>query len=572
MRGVVRKTRWFALVLLACALTAVVIVFQMPPQRIAEAQENVPAPPARIQAEPAHPRYTGSGGCAARACHGSPTLTPGKEWNSAFTVWTTSDPHAQAYAVLFTPESRRMAAALGLGDAVKADRCLACHAMPVSGAHANQAAVDPSSLLTDGVGCEACHGPAENYLTAHTMRGWNELGDARFGPKFAMRNTAEPAIRAQVCAGCHVGQPDADGRPWRDVNHDLIAAGHPRLNFEFTAYMANLPPHWNVKKDPQRFEEARSWILGQFAVSDAALRLLESRAQNATAADTKTNAMTSAAIVPPAWPEFAEYNCFACHHGLNSAIRRSDLSPEALSRAHSGLDIDRNARPIRKPGAPAWGTWYFEGPRVIANAKDLLPADNASGFLNSLNAIATAMQTQMPNAPTVARDSSETRGLWANSQSLAQARFPRDAASPQAAALRRTIVESVQSQFENRQPECWDEYVQCYLALVAIHRSQRDALKSADPNANERFKQTAAILEAIRDRLKFPDDESSEDQQKSSPNLRVLRPGANSPDRFNPNSKRAKNESVGMAGQSLLELYSAAIELLLATDSQGMNR
>src|SRR5262249_51421052 len=151
--------------------------------------------------------------------------------------------------------------------------------------------------------------------------------------------------------------------------------------------------------------------------------------------------------------------------------------------------------------------------------RDLLPNENASNFVASLNNIATAMQTQMPSAGAVGRDAAECLSIWRNSQSIAQSRLPINPASADAAALRRSIVESIQSQFDGRQPECWDECVQCYLALVAVHRSQREALKNGDANANERFKQTAIVLEAIRDRLKFPEDEPIDDSQKSSPNL-----------------------------------------------------
>src|SRR5262245_11829031 len=136
MRGV-GGTRWLAFALAASALVVSCATVQVSPETGVKAQEIVPAPPARLQpAEPAHPRYIGSGGCAARACHGSPTLTLGREWSSAFTVWSTRDPHAQAYAVLSTPESQQMAKTLGLKDATTADRCLVCHALPVAGAHA----------------------------------------------------------------------------------------------------------------------------------------------------------------------------------------------------------------------------------------------------------------------------------------------------------------------------------------------------------------------------------------------------------------------------------------------------
>src|SRR5262245_30091964 len=287
MRSLLRNPK---VLVLGSALVVACIAGHIPPlsaspsslPQVSTAPELVPAPPAAFRGAADPLQYVGAGSCAARACHGSPTLTRRGESNSAYTIWMANDPHAQAYAVLHTPESKQMAEGLTLGNAWEADRCLACHSLPIS--HAQAAAAkesELSALRADGVSCEACHGPAEKYLVAHTLNNWRKPGDRNFDPSFGMKNTADIAPRAQVCAGCHVGQPDPDGRPWRDVNHDLIAAGHPRLNFEFSAYMANLPPHWNTRANADRFDELRSWIVGQFTTADAALELLESRAKSA---------------------------------------------------------------------------------------------------------------------------------------------------------------------------------------------------------------------------------------------------------------------------------------------------
>src|SRR5262249_21263449 len=226
------------------------------------------------------------------------------ESNSAYVMWLSTDPHAQAFAVLSTPEAQHMAEALDLGDATKADRCLACHSLSIGGTHPAAAPnVNPAALRADGVGYEACHGPAEKYLAEHTLNRWRKPGDPKFDPSFGMTDTAGITPRAAICAGCHVGQPDAEGRPWRDVNHDLIAAGHPRLNFEFSAYMASLPPHWNVKRDPERFDELHSWIAGQLASADAALKLLDRRAASAPSA----SSAAERTFVPGVWPELSEY-------------------------------------------------------------------------------------------------------------------------------------------------------------------------------------------------------------------------------------------------------------------------
>src|SRR5262249_23207532 len=96
---------------------------------------------------------------------------------------------------------------------------------------------------------------------------------------------------------------------------------------EFGGYHANLPHHWQDDKDKagRADFEARAWIIGQVVSAKAALRLLADRAEEKGG---KT------------WPEFAEYDCFACHH---------DLQNESLRR--------RN-QPGRKIGSFSWGSWY----------------------------------------------------------------------------------------------------------------------------------------------------------------------------------------------------------------------
>jgi hypothetical protein len=113
-----------------------------------------------------------------------------------------------------------------------------------------------------------------------------------------------------------------------DVNHDLIAAGHPRLNFEFATYLASYPKHWKEKQEI----EAKSWAIGQVVTAGAVVDLLAARAL-ASKPGVKRQAPAPEAI----WPEFSESECFACHHNLT------------------------NPSPYQKPGhAPGqlpWQTW-----------------------------------------------------------------------------------------------------------------------------------------------------------------------------------------------------------------------
>src|SRR3954471_3595568 len=237
------------------------------------------SPPIRADASPRGAtsqalRPQGAGSCAASACHGSMTPAdprdyPSRVLRNEHTTWLTKDRHANAYQVLFSRRSRRMESILSGGTvaAHQDARCLACH----SWSGPSPSAASAEVVRQDGVGCESCHGASEIWIGAHTQPWWNGLGADDKQARFGMRATRALDRRALLCAECHVGGPG------RDVNHDLIAAGHPRLNFEFAAYLANMPPHW--VEDNRGGFGAEAWAVGQAATARAGARLLEPRAR-----------------------------------------------------------------------------------------------------------------------------------------------------------------------------------------------------------------------------------------------------------------------------------------------------
>jgi len=231
-----------------------------------------PLPPGRALTSPAPLAVQGAGSCSATACHGSMAPAardeyPSRVLRNEHTTWITQDRHADAYRVLFSARSKQMAARLSGGQvaAHQDKRCLACHA--TGGVGPTSAPVEV--VRQDGVSCESCHGSAQLWLGEHTQYGWSHRSPAEKAQR-GMRPTKELAQRAAVCVECHVGSPG------RDMNHDLIAAGHPRLNFEFAAYLANMPPHW--QEDVGGNFPARAWAIGQAATAKAAVDLLAHRA------------------------------------------------------------------------------------------------------------------------------------------------------------------------------------------------------------------------------------------------------------------------------------------------------
>lgn len=89
--------------------------------------------------------------------------------------------------------------------------CMRCHGTIVSGSEKDS--------VTDGVGCEACHGPAKDYLKPH-QEGEKSLGDNRPGRvkglQLGMVNLRDLKTRVKNCGRCH---NISDAR--------LLSAGHP---------------------------------------------------------------------------------------------------------------------------------------------------------------------------------------------------------------------------------------------------------------------------------------------------------------------------------------------------------
>lgn len=269
------------------------------------ADAAAPAPPlAERSPSPARPTV-GKVGCSAVACHGGPADLSKEPaagcWQGSFTRWQAADPHTQAYAALETELAEGIIRGLGWQTcATNEPRCLACHTTP---AYAN----DPSRahLRTEGVSCEACHGDSAKWLTPHTS--WEKPPTDRLG----MTDLNDMGVRAKTCAGCHVGAREEPGSPVRDMNHDMIAAGHPRLVFDFAEYHRRLPKHWEEKDrakegKPRRvLDEKGLWRVGRVASAEAACEVLASRAGR-QATDPNTP-----------WPEFAEFRCVSCHHPID---------------------------------------------------------------------------------------------------------------------------------------------------------------------------------------------------------------------------------------------------------------
>jgi hypothetical protein len=395
----------------------------------------------------------GVGGCAAAGCHNAP-LTPGTT-GTEYGTWV-HDPHGRAFATLNSPLYKNILSRLK-GTAYKEDDCLKCHATPTpDGSRLAE------GLLDDGIGCESCHGPAERWRTEHYKRSWKSLNDTDKASLGFVPMKNDLALRIEKCAECHVGGEQ------KDVNHDLIAAGHPRLNFEYTAYHHLLTPrHWQepyeTSGSPSDWE-ARAWALGQAVTAKAAVEQTAARAR-------------LAGQPKHPWPEFTEYGCFACHHDLKPAQAGNSGSTWRQHLRYAGLP----------PGSLPWGTWLRPGLEEQARAAS--PLSPPGDPLADLVAVFSRSSPDAKDARGRAELAANKLDAWRKQIEVAP---PLDAA-----AVRKLLAAVVADGLANR-PRDWDDAAQHFLALAAFYQSLIDL----DPAAATPTRRD--LFAGLRNVLAFP--------------------------------------------------------------------
>jgi hypothetical protein len=214
-----------------------------------------------------------------------------------YVTWTQDDPHSRAYEVLNNDQSKAIAARLGLRAAHTAKICLDCHADNVSNAKRGD-----KFQVSDGVGCEACHGGAENWLSTHYNAPTVGHADNVAAGLYPTENVKE---RADLCLSCHLGTND------KFATHRIMAAGHPRLSFELDTFTelwrtAGRQPHYRVDADYGERKDSAS-----HSYAWAAGLLQEGRQRLSLIIDGKI-------LGDGMFPELALYDCHACHRSMKS--------------------------------------------------------------------------------------------------------------------------------------------------------------------------------------------------------------------------------------------------------------
>ncbi len=331
-------------------------------------------------------RYEGVASCAGSTCHGRIEGDGAVVRQDELAHWqepsSRGGAHSRAFAALGSVRGQQIARTLGLGDARQAGTCLGCHATP-PGPRGTR------FQISDGVGCEGCHGPASGWLASHAAVGATHADNVKAG----MAALDRPAVRANICLDCHLGSD----RPGQFVSHRMMAAGHPRINFELDLF-STFQQHWNedadyaARKGPGA--PMRLWAVGQ---AEAAARIAGLFAKPALASD-------------GAFPQFIFFDCQSCHRRIYDRPERT-------------LTFETNAaRPI------PFGMPPFNDENIILlSAVAGVAAPGAAGrFDADARAFHAALATDMTSAMAAsAKLAQSARGL---SNALAAASFGPDAA------------------------------------------------------------------------------------------------------------------------------------------------
>jgi hypothetical protein len=237
--------------------------------------------------------HEGVASCADSMCHGRQVASGLVVRQNEIITWqdpsSAAGDHSRAWKVLTEPRAQAIAARLGIGSAASAPICLGCHSEPTPGGRG------PKFQLSDGVGCEACHGGSGGWLASHYAVGASHADNVARG----MIPLEDPRTRASVCLDCHYGSA-AKGQ---FVTHQIMAAGHPRISFELDLF-STLQRHYDLNAEYAKRKPIPSgvkvWAVGQSMALERALSLYSDARHGQEGV----------------FPEFYFFDCHSCHRAI----------------------------------------------------------------------------------------------------------------------------------------------------------------------------------------------------------------------------------------------------------------
>jgi Cytochrome c554 and c-prime len=327
--------------------------------------------------------HEGVATCSGSTCHGRLAPNPHGVRQNEISTWqdvtSPAGAHSRAWQVLDNPRSHGIADRLGIGSAQTSPQCLGCHVDPA-------AARGPKFQVSDGVGCEACHGGSIKWLASHTALHVTHAANVAAG----MTALEQPKVRAAVCLNCHFGSADQN----QFVSHRLMAAGHPRISFELDLF-SELQRHYDVDS----YYAARKtiaggvkiWAVGQAMALERTLSLYNSPRGS-----------------QGVFPEFTFFDCYSCHRTISN-------------------DPNASVRAVANPGRPIpIGTPPFNDSNIImlvAAVRAIAP-DLAEKFEAQARAFHLALAESRESAIHAAGELAQTAHELADK--FAAHRFSRD--------------------------------------------------------------------------------------------------------------------------------------------------
>jgi hypothetical protein len=286
--------------------------------RVQEVEARTNAPQATSGPKPL---YFGVTACA--GCH-----TRGKPWDDClcscteFPIWDNKDKHRNAYLVLKKDRAQHMGKLLDKDVLDPEAGCVSCHGVraPTNQRH-------PSFRIEEGVSCIACHGAYEDWVDEHGSflkhDKWRAQKTKDKEERYGMKDLWSPGKRTSLCVSCHIGNVDER----KFVTHEMYAAGHPPLpGIEIATFCNQMPRHWEFLKvkspkvrevlgfdrDYINLEQTRLVVVSSVAELSETMKLVAAQADKcANATDTGAKSL-----------DFANFDCYACHHDLKSPSQR----------------------------------------------------------------------------------------------------------------------------------------------------------------------------------------------------------------------------------------------------------
>jgi len=423
-------------------------------------------------------KYSGPGSCSASACHGGVQIMPATAtrkgiWQNEYFIWAGRDPHFGSFNSLQTARSRRMIQILQAAEpgrwssATSEQKCLVCHSLAPS------AELKARNFDAEGVSCESCHGASSGWFQRHFEKNWSTEQSIKLG----MFPIDDPVKRSEKCLSCHLGTQN------QEVDHKMIAAGHPDLFFELDLFSAKQPHHW--EEPPKGYADdhnygVRLWAVGQAVQLREALNRLARRAERAQLPDAQARGAQ--------WPEFAELDCFSCHHSVNSNWREPGFGYQNSGAALKVPDSWRQSRGYadRVAGSPSWNSAHYSVFRILLKEVDAASSQELETKLTDLYQVASRLGSAPKDVSDKARSASELA-----------ARLVEKVNRPFDKTRLARLMEQISAQGERIANQDTRSAEQAYMALDSLFRCYDGKIKEGGPLNTGAYPSVGAAIDEL---------------------------------------------------------------------------